>query len=244
MQYRISLNNVSFSYEKAKVLENVSFDVEDKDFFAIVGPNGGGKTTILKLILGLIQPDSGEVFISGRKIIKAGTEKIGYVPQFSHHDMKFPICVQDVVFQGLMHSVSLFPFPSEKDRTIVEAALEKVGLTDRKNVRFGELSGGLKQRALIARAIVSQPEILLLDEPVASVDSTVEKDIYDMLRELNERMTILMVSHDLGFVSHFVNKVGCVNRTMVCHRTNEITGDDIDVLYNRKSLMIKHTCGI
>ena len=244
MQYRISLNNVSFSYEKTKILEDVSFDVEDKDFFAIVGPNGGGKTTILKLILGLIHPDQGEVLISGKKITHAGTGKIGYVPQFSHHDMKFPISVADVVFQGLMSSRSFFPFPSGKDRKIVDEALEKVGLTDRSYMRFGELSGGLKQRTLIARAIVSQPEILLLDEPVASVDSSIERDIYEMLRELNEKMTILMVSHDLGFVSHFVNKVGCVNRTMVCHKTTEVTSETIDSLYNRKSLMIKHSCGI
>lgn len=244
MQYRISLNNVSFSYGKTKILENINFDVEDKDFFAIVGPNGGGKTTILKLILGLLYPDEGEVLISGKKITQTGTGKIGYVPQFSHHDMKFPISVSDVVFQGLMDSNSFFPFPSAKDRKIVAEALGKVGLTDRSDMRFGELSGGLKQRTLIARAIVSQPEILLLDEPVSSVDSSVERDIYEMLRELNERMTILMVSHDLGFVSHFVNKIGCVNKTMVCHKTTEITSDDIDSLYNRKSLMIKHSCGI
>lgn len=244
MQYRISLNNVSFAYDKTIVLENVSFDVEDRDFFAIVGPNGGGKTTILKLILGLIHPYEGEVIVSGKKITHAGSRKIGYVPQFSHHDTKFPISVEDVVFQGLMHSGSLFPFPSKKDRKVVEEALDRVGLTDRKETRFGELSGGLKQRTLVARAIASQPEILLLDEPVASVDSSVERDIYEMLRELNEKMTILMVSHDLGFVSHFVNKVGCVNRTMVCHKTKEITSEDIDQLYKGKSMMIQHTCGI
>jgi len=244
MQYRISLRNISFSYEKEKVLENVSFDVEDKDFFAIVGPNGGGKTTILKLILGLIHPDDGEVLISGKKVAGSGRDKVGYVPQFSHHDLNFPISVEDVVFQGLMNSNSFFPTPSANDKKVVAEALEKVGLTDRKNMRFGELSGGLKQRTLVARAIVSQPEILLLDEPVASVDSSVERDIYEMLKELNEKMTIIMVSHDLGFVSHFVNKVGCVNKTMVCHETNEITSESIDSLYNRKSLMINHTCGI
>jgi len=238
------LRNISFSYEKEKVLENVSFDVEDKDFFAIVGPNGGGKTTILKLILGLIHPDDGEVLISGKKVAGSGRDKVGYVPQFSHHDLNFPISVEDVVFQGLMNSNSFFPTPSANDKKVVAEALEKVGLTDRKNMRFGELSGGLKQRTLVARAIVSQPEILLLDEPVASVDSSVERDIYEMLKELNEKMTIIMVSHDLGFVSHFVNKVGCVNKTMVCHETNEITSESIDSLYNRKSLMINHTCGI
>jgi len=244
MQYRISLKNVSFSYEKAKVLENVSFDVEDKDFFAIVGPNGGGKTTILKLILGLIHPDDGEVLISGKRVVGPGRDKVAYVPQFSSHDLNFPISVEDVVFQGLMNSNSFFPYPTVKDRKVVDQALEKVGLTDRKKMRFGELSGGLKQRTLVARAIVSQPEILLLDEPVASVDSSVERDIYEMLREFNEKMTILMVSHDLGFVSHFVNKISCVNRTMVCHETTEVTSEDMDSLYNRKSLMIKHTCGI
>jgi len=239
----IEFEKVSFSYGRNQVLHDVDMTIEKGDYFAIVGPNGGGKTTVLRLILGLENPDAGKITIMGDKP-GVNTLKIGYVPQFSHHDRLFPISVKDVVLQGLINSRSLFPFFKKSEIEKAVRIMTSLGIKNRENDRFGELSGGLKQRALIARAIVSDPEILLLDEPVASVDSSIEKDIYEMLVELNKRMTIVMVSHDLGFVSQYVNKIGCINKTMVCHKTEEITNDTIDDMYHGKSIMINHRCGI
>jgi zinc transport system ATP-binding protein len=172
------------------------------------------------------------------------TLKTGYVPQFSNHDRVFPISVKDVVLQGLIKQGSFLPFYNGKDIEKAGKIMEFLGIKNRENDRFGDLSGGLKQRTLIARAIVSDPDILLLDEPVASVDSSIEKDIYDMLIEFNRKMTIIMVSHDLGFVSQYVNKVGCVNRTFVCHRTENMTAEIVDGMYSGKNVMINHKCGI
>jgi zinc transport system ATP-binding protein len=243
VQSIIEFDKVSFSYGRNEVLKDVDLVVEKGDFFAIVGPNGGGKTTILRLILGLEPPDKGRVLIMGGEPSRS-TLKTGYVPQFSNHDRVFPISVKDVVLQGLIRQDSFFPFYSAKDIEKSMKIMEFLGIKNRCSDRFGDLSGGLKQRTLIARAIVSDPEILLLDEPVASVDSSIEKDIYDMLIEFNRKMTIIMVSHDLGFVSQYVNKIGCVNRTFVCHRTEEMTAGIVDRMYNGKNVMINHKCGI
>jgi len=243
VQNIIEFEKVSFSYGRNEVLKDVDLVVEKGDFFAIVGPNGGGKTTILRLILGLESPDRGRVLVMGGDPGRS-TLKTGYVPQFSNHDRVFPISVKDVVLQGLIKQGSFLPFYNGKDIEKAGKIMEFLGIKNRENDRFGDLSGGLKQRTLIARAIVSDPDILLLDEPVASVDSSIEKDIYDMLIEFNRKMTIIMVSHDLGFVSQYVNKVGCVNRTFVCHRTENMTAEIVDGMYSGKNVMINHKCGI
>jgi len=239
----ISFQNVNFSYGRNKVLENITFSVEKGDFAAIVGPNGGGKTTILKLILGLIHKENGNLKVFGEEPSKNNL-KIGYVPQFSVHDSSFPMEVEQVVTSGLLDSLSFGPFYSTEVKKRVKNVLEKLGLSARAKDRFGSLSGGLKQRALIARAIVSQPELLLLDEPVSSVDSSVEKDVFDMLNEFNKTMTIVIVSHDIGFISGFVNKLACVNRTLVMNDAKEITFSDIDTLYKGNQVVINHKCGI
>jgi len=243
VQNIIEFQKVTFSYGRNEVLKDVDLVVEKGDFFAIVGPNGGGKTTILRLILGLEVPGKGKIKIFGDKP-DINTSRAGYVPQFSSHDRMFPISVRDVVLQGLINRNSFFPFYNKRDLMKVEEMMDLLGIKGRAKDRFGDLSGGLKQRTLIARAIVSDPELLLLDEPVASVDSSIEKDIYDMLVELNRKMTVVMVSHDLGFVSQYVNKVGCVNRTFVCHRTEEMSAEIVDGMYSGKNIMIKHKCGI
>ena len=243
MQNIIEFQKVTFSHGRNEVLKDVDLVVEKGDFFAIVGPNGGGKTTILRLILGLEVSSKGKIKVFGEKPDRS-VEKVGYVPQFSNHDRMFPISVKDVVLQGLISRNSFSPFYNNRDIIKVEAVMDLLGLKGRAGDRFGDLSGGLKQRTLIARAVVSDPEILLLDEPVSSVDSSVEKDIYDMLVELNRKMTIVMVSHDLGFVSQYVNKVGCVNRTFVCHRTEEMSAEIVEGMYSGKNIMIKHKCGI
>ncbi|HNW81581.1 MAG TPA: ABC transporter ATP-binding protein [bacterium] len=239
----VNFNKVGFSYGRNEVLEAVDFTVEKGDFFAIIGPNGGGKTTILRLILGLENPTTGSISVGGTAPSKTAL-KTGYVPQFSNHDRQFPLSVKDVVLQGLMDPLSFFPFYKNEQLEKVHSIMKKLGIEKRALDRFGELSGGLKQRTLIARAIVSEPELLLLDEPVASVDSSVEKDIYEMLVELNKTMTIVMVSHDLGFVSDYVNRVGCVNRTFVSHHAHDISHHDIDSLYHSKGVIINHKCGI
>lgn len=233
----VKFEHVSFSYGRNEVLKDVDMSIKKGDFFAIIGPNGGGKTTILRLILGLERPSKGSIYTKGAL-------KTGYVPQFSHHDRQFPLQVMDVVLQGLIAPDSFFPLYKKEQIERTMAVMEKLGIEKRAHDRFGELSGGLKQRTLIARAIVSEPELLLLDEPVASVDSSIEKDIYEMLVELNKSMTIVMVSHDLGFVSDYVNMVGCVNRTFVSHHTHDISHSDIDAMYKSKGVMINHKCGI
>lgn len=239
----VKFDRVSFSYGRNEVLKDVDLSIKKGDFFAIIGPNGGGKTTILRLILGLERPSKGSVQIKGAPY-SAGSLKTGYVPQFSNHDRQFPLQVKDVVLQGLIGPDSLLPFYKKEQIEKTMAVMKKLGIEKRADDRFGELSGGLKQRTLIARAIVSEPELLLLDEPVASVDSSIEKDIYEMLVELNRNMTIVMVSHDLGFVSDYVNMVGCVNRTFISHHTHDISHSDIDSMYKSKGVMINHKCGI
>ncbi len=239
----ISFENVSFSYGRNKVLEDIDLFVEKGDFTAIVGPNGGGKTTILKLILGLLSPQKGELKVFGQSPCKSRI-RTGYVPQFSVHDRSFPIDVENVVMQGLIGNTSFGPFYSKNVKKKVADIIEKLGLTQRMKDRFGDLSGGLKQRTLIARAVVSQPELLLLDEPVSSVDSSVEKDVFEMLNLLNKKMTIVLVSHDIGFVSKYVNKIACVNKTLVIHDAGEITSGIIEDAYRGKQVAVNHSCGI
>ncbi len=239
----ISFQGVNFSYGKNKVLEDITFSIEKGDFAAIIGPNGGGKTTILKLILGLIHKEHGTLKVFGQDPAKNNL-KIGYVPQFSVHDSSFPIEVEQVVMSGLLNSFSFGPFYNKEIKEKVKDALAKLGLSDRAKDRFGSLSGGLKQRTLIARAIVSQPQLLLLDEPVSSVDSSVEKDVFEMLNEFNKTMTIVIVSHDIGFISGFVNKLACVNRTLVMNDAKNVTFNDIDALYKGNKVGINHKCGI
>ena len=242
----VKFDGVSFSYGKNEILGNVSFTVEEGDFYAIIGPNGGGKTTILRLIVGFIRPEKGEISVFGGEPGRKSS-LIGFVPQFSVHDKLFPIPVREVVLQGLVGGRSFLPFYSASEREKVDNAMKKLGILSRADERFGDLSGGLKQRTLIARAIVSDPKLLLLDEPVASVDSSIEKDIYDMLLELNKSMTIVMVSHDLGFVSNYVNKVGCVNRSFVEHKSRDelccLDGHEHHA-YSSKTTMIQHKCRI
>jgi zinc transport system ATP-binding protein len=239
----VIFDNVTFSYGKNKVLEDITFSVSTGDFTALIGPNGGGKTTILRLMLGLIVPEKGKVRVCGidpsKKILKTG-----YVPQFSVHDRNFPMEVKDVVMQGLLESSSLGPFYSKEVKKKTENILEKLGLAEKSKERFGSLSGGMKQRALIARAMVSEPELLLLDEPVSSVDSKVEKDIFEMLKEFNKKTTIVIVSHDIGFISGFVNRIACVNRKLVTHDPKDITIRNIDDIYKSTQLAINHECGI
>ena len=235
----ISLKNVSFSYDRLPVLENVSLQVADKEFLGIVGPNAGGKSTLLKLILGLLKPQFGQVRILGKKP-RQQRKSIGYVPQYPAFARDFPITVEQVVLLGRLGSGRLLGRYSAEDYRAACLALEEVEADDLSQRLVGALSGGQLQRVLLARALVSDPQILILDEPTANIDMRLESDIFDQLKRLNERMTILVVSHDIAFISDYVHRVACLNRTLVCHHTDHIDGQLVQDLYGENVRMVHH----
>lgn len=207
----VSLQNVFFAYEKNLILEKVDFTIEEGDFVGIFGPNGGGKTTLLQLVMGLLKPDRGEILLWGASPLK-NQALIGYVPQIARFDKQFPITVEEVVQMGFLSRLSFWGgLQSEHKKSCLEA-LEKVGMLDFKDHSFGRLSGGQAQRVLIARALTSSPKLLILDEPTASVDPEAEADILTLLSSLKGTMTILMVTHDLPTIVHKVGRLLCVHR--------------------------------
>jgi zinc transport system ATP-binding protein len=235
----IDLFGISFSYGDAVILKDVNLSIAEKDFLGIIGPNGSGKTTLLKIILGLLKPSSGTAKIFGDEPVRA-RKLIGYVPQHADLDRNFPVNVMDVTLMGRLSRTSLFGRYSKADREAAEAALEDMVVADLMKKSFGNLSGGQRQRVLIARALASQPRLLLFDEPTANVDTKAENDIYELLSKLNESTTIAMVSHDIGFVSSYVKHVACLNRTLVCHPTAGITQDVIEDLYKGPMDLVQH----
>ncbi len=238
----IIFKNISFSYLKQKVLENVNFEIQEKEFTAIIGPNGGGKTTLLKLILAQIKPQTGTISLFGSSPFKRSIS-IGYVPQYSKVNEKLYISVEEVVAMGAFETSMLFPFIRKKVKEKVHLCLKKVRLEEYYRKNFNELSGGQKQRVMIARALISAPKLLILDEPTASVDSSVENDIYMLLSQLKKDMTILLVSHDVGVVSDLADKVICVNKSVVCHQKEEVISHDvIEKMYHDKVHIINHQC--
>ncbi len=234
----IEFRGVDFAYDRNRVLENVNLSIPAGDFVAIVGPNGGGKTTMLKLMLGLLRPNRGTVSLLGRSPDQSRTD-VGYTPQYLQVDMQFPISVLDVVLMGRMKRGGRW-WHSKADRLAARDALETMRLADKADVPFRSLSGGQRQRVLIARSICGEPEILMLDEPTNNIDPSAEKILYDILQELNRRLTILIVSHDLGVVSRIVKSVVCVNREVVVHPTSEMTGAVISELYGSEMRLIRH----
>ncbi len=239
--YEIILENVSFSYTQRNILEDVDLLIPKGEFASIVGPNGGGKTTLLKLILGLIKPDKGMIRLFGKTPDKVG-HKIGYMPQYTILDTNFPATVMDVVLMGRL-AKRIFWF-SRKDRVEALTAIDEVGMTAYVNTSFNELSGGQKQRILIARALCSGPDILLLDEPTANVDHQTEENLFSILQKLNSKVTILLVSHDLGFVSKYVKSVICVDQGVVIHPTAPMNEALIKGSYygNLKPVHRDHRC--
>jgi len=235
----IELSHVSFSYNGAPVLEDVTLTVEERDFLSIVGPNAGGKTTLIKLVLGLLRPSSGTVRVFGRPPARSRS-RIGYMPQHASLDPLFPVSALDVVLMGrLAGTTRLGPY-RRADREEAVKALAMVELAAVRDRSFSELSGGQRQRVLIARALASCPDLLLLDEPTANVDAAVETELFEILNRLNERMTIALVTHDLGFVSRYVKRVACVNRRVAVHLTSEITGEMIHEIYGTDVRMVRH----
>jgi len=211
----LNIKDLSFSYSKDSVLENINLSIEDKDFLAIIGPNGGGKSTLLKLILSIEKPKSGSIEVFGRSISK-DIKNIGYVPQNTNVNTDFPIKVIDVVLMGHTRSVFSFGY-SDLEISCAKEALKQVGMEQFLDKKIGDLSGGQRQRVMIARALSTHPDILFLDEPTASIDVDGQKMIYDLLKELNKSITIVVVSHDISIILGYANKVAHINKNIVFH---------------------------
>lgn len=220
MTYVIDCKDVSFSYEE-EILKSIHVKIQKGEFVGIIGPNGGGKTTFLKLLMGLLRPTKGSITVLNTHP-KAARKKIGYVPQVMRFDKQFPISVFELVLQGRLSSAPWWGGYREEDKEAAYKALEQVRLDSYKGKPFSSLSGGQAQRALIARALASDPEILLLDEPTASVDSHAEAEIYALLENVKFSKTILMVTHDLNAIMPKVNRVLCIQHEMVILKPDEV----------------------
>jgi zinc transport system ATP-binding protein len=235
----IQCTDMVFGYNGEAVLDRVNISVPDGDFVCVVGPNGSGKTTLLRLALGLLKPTRGSIKVYGQSPEKS-SHRIGYVPQNPKLDPLFPVSALDVVLMGRLGKARSFGLWGSGDKKAALTALDEVGMTDRSNDHFAALSGGQKQRVLIARALAGQPDLLLLDEPTAGLDAHVEEDFYRLLQDLNKTRTIVLVSHDLGFVSGFVKSVICVGHDVVIHPTSAITGEVIADLYGTDMRLVRH----
>ncbi|MHC1626725.1 MAG: metal ABC transporter ATP-binding protein [Methanoculleaceae archaeon] len=236
----VELENVWFSFGHRPVLENISLRIYRTDFMAIIGPNGGGKTTLLKVILGLYRPDSGTVRVLGRTP-QQSRHLIGYVPQYRTFDFDFPARVVDVVATGRLGR-KRFPLLrfSDEDREAVYRALETMEIADLADRRIGSLSGGEQQRVIIARALAMEPVLLLLDEPTNHIDVTAQSRFYEILHELHRKMPIVMVTHDISVVSVHVDRIACLNRRIYIHDSGEVTGQVISEIYGCPVELIAH----
>ncbi len=236
----IHINNLSVYYGHTPAVTGVCLDVYEGEYLGIIGPNGGGKSTLLKAILGLIPTSSGAVEIYGNNISKKRT-LIGYVPQFATLDKQFPITLFEVVLTGCMKKgVTPFFKYSIKDKKRAYELLEKVGIAELAKRQISELSGGEFQKMLIARALAVNPKILLLDEPTASVDAISRNQIYGLLKELNKSMTIILVTHDMLAVSSHVHRLACLNGSLVYHGEPELTENVINSMYGCPVDLIAH----
>ena len=235
----ISVQGVSFSYGGPAVLEGIDLEVSAGEFLGIVGPNAGGKSTLLKLILGLLTPVAGRIEVLGTAPA-GGRSRVGYVPQYPAFQRDFPINVEDSVLMGRLGNGHLLGGFRRADRQIAMRAMQETEIADLADRRLATLSGGQLQRVLLARALACEPRILILDEPTANIDMRLETDIFDLLKQLNQRMTIIVVSHDIGFISQYVDRVACLNRTLICHHTADIDGKMVSELYGSHVKMVEH----
>ncbi len=227
----ITIKNLSFAYQKENnILENINLEVFRSDFLGIIGPNGGGKTTLLKIILGLLKPDQGSVFVFNKKPKKA-RDLIGYVPQFLETDLDCPVSVLDVILMGILSQKKIFQKYNDQDLELAKQVLSFVDLWNLKNKQIGELSGGQRQRVYIARALIRKPKLLILDEPTASIDEKSERDFWELLKEINKNVAIIIVSHDIGVIFKNVNKIACLNKQLYCHDADEMTQEILDKTY-------------
>lgn len=233
----VAVKDVSVYADHTPILEDVTLSVQKNDFLSVIGPNGGGKTTLLRTILGLVKPDKGEVTVFGHPP-HAGRASIGYLPQHISFDTRFPVTVFDVVLMGRYRRP--FHTYSHTDNQHVRDTLETVGMSDYARRQIGQLSGGELQRVLLARALVREPKLLLLDEPTASVDPEMQRSFYELLLELKEEMAIVLVTHDLSVVSVYVESVACLNRRLYYHGPAEGALENLEDVYQCPVEMIAH----
>ncbi len=234
----IDVRNVYFSYNGSPILTNICLQVPEKEFVAFIGPNGGGKTTLVKLLLGLLAPDQGTIRIMDKPPSKVA-HRIGYAPQDMSINKAFPISVLDVVLMGRLSAHSWVRV-SRKDIMAAEKALESLEMKEYKDRKIDDLSGGQRERVFIARALAADPEILLLDEPTANIDSHGRTYLYNLLKELNRTKTIVVVSHDTMVLSSYVTAVACINRDLHYHDEAEITQEMMDMGYHCPVELIAH----
>jgi zinc transport system ATP-binding protein len=235
----IRLEDVWIYCDSIPILEAVSLSIKRDDFMGIIGPNGGGKTTLLKAILGLVKPNRGRVFVLGNSPERM-RKFIGYVPQYSLFDHDFPISVYEVVLMGRSGQSKMFKQYTKEDENLAMGVLKEVGMLDFKDRQIGKLSGGEQQRVFVARALVTEPKILLLDEPTASVDTQMRAGFYDLLKRLKQKMAIVLVSHDIGAVSTHVDKIACLNRKLFYHGSREISPEVLEAVYQCPVDLIAH----
>ncbi len=236
MRPLIKIEDLDVGYDKVPVLNNVNLEIFENDFLGVIGPNGGGKTTLLKAILGLLKPMRGRIVFD--ESMNKRRKPIGYLPQVKHIDKNFPITVYEVVRSGaIMKNPHRIGSPEIKKKT--EWLLQEMGITTIRNKAIGELSGGQMQRVFLCRALLSDPKILILDEPDTFVDNRFEGELYERLRMLNKEMAIVLVSHDVGTISSYVKTIACVNGDLHYHPDNTITQDELDS-YNCPIKIISH----
>jgi len=235
----IEVRDLWFSFNGRPILKDVNLSIQAGDFLAVIGPNGGGKTTLLRLILGLLEPNRGWVRIFGLPPQKA-VGRVGYVPQEVHLDKRFPISVMDMVLMGRLRHASGRPRYSAADREAAREALERMDMWSLHDRQLGELSGGQRQRVFVARALVAKPSLLLLDEPTAGVDPAHQSEFYTFLRDLNQTVTIVLVSHDIMIVSAYVRSVACVATQVFYHDSPEVTPQMIREGYQCPVEMVAH----
>ena len=245
MQPLAELQRVTVRYQALVALEEVSLQILPGEFLAVIGPNGAGKTTLVKTILGLIEPTEGVVRLFSKPLQEVGKDlaRVGYVPQAAQIDPRFPIRVFDVVLMGRYGQMGLIRRPGARDRQAARAALERVGLGDLLARPIGQLSGGQRQRVLVARALATEPELLILDEPTAGVDVGTTEGLFELLDELHRGgTTVIVVSHDVGVVAQHVSQVACVNRRLVVHgRPAEVLHPDVlECMYGRGGALVGH----
>ena len=235
----VRLDNVWVHYDSVPVLEGVSLSIAANGFLGLIGPNGGGKSTLLKVILGLVKPTRGKVSVMGQTP-ERGRKFIGYIAQYNLFDRDFPISVFDVVLMGRYGKAGLLQRYSEEDRRVATKALKTVEMLDYQDRQVGKLSGGEQQRVFIARALATDPKLLLLDEPTASIDPNMQAEFYELMGRLKQRMAIVLVSHDISAVSVYVDEIACLNHRLFYHGSKEVSAEELEKTYQCPIQLIAH----